>query len=136
MHNIHICHHSFLQVIVGAPLYEIDVDATAAASSPSDETVKPTAPAVADSKTESAPEKVFEGHRKPLIHFLGKRDRTKKAAHTAQSTPASKPAAPSKPVKEGNGVHFTTLKGMGFFGRPQLSLKEMEAIESGGATTL
>ena len=34
----------------------------------------------------------------------------------------------------GSGVDFRTLKGKAFYGRPSLSLKEMEEIDSGGAS--
>ena len=35
----------------------------------------------------------------------------------------------------GSGVDFRTLKGGAMFGRPPISLKEMEEIESGGASS-
>jgi hypothetical protein len=49
---------------------------------------------------------------------------------------AAAPKAQPAPVqvREGNGVHFTSLKGMALFGRPPLTQKEIDAIESGGAT--
>eukprot|EP01032_Pedospumella_encystans_P037120 gene37120-42039_t len=119
-------------VVVGQPLYEIDVDATAApSSSPAPSTAAPAAkaPVKADTAT-------HEHGRVPLIKFLGKRDKTKKAqpSTTATSTPAAAPSTPAfKPLKEGNGVHFTTLKGAGQYGRPPITQKEIDAIESGGA---
>jgi len=74
--------------------------------------------------------------RTPLIKFVGKRERVKTdvlgvAKAVAVQTPVPAAAAPVKVVKEGNGVHFTTLQGKAFFGRPALSLEEMEAIDSG-----
>ncbi len=72
----------------------------------------------------------------PLIKFLGKRDKTKKAhpTTTTASAPAAAPTTPAfKPLKEGNGVHFTTLKNAGQYGRPPITQKEIDAIESGGA---
>ena len=39
-----------------------------------------------------------------------------------------------KVIHSANAVDFTALKDGGWFGRPKLSAKEMEAITSGGAT--
>lgn len=80
-----------------------------------------------------------EHGRVPLIKFIGKRDKTKKvesstAASSAPVKAAATASAPAfKPLKEGNGVHFTTLKGAGQYGRPPITQKEIDAIESGGA---
>lgn len=40
----------------------------------------------------------------------------------------------NKIMKESTSVLYTTLKDKGFYGRPKFTLKEIEAIESGGAT--
>ena len=44
------------------------------------------------------------------------------------------PINPIKQIKPSTEVDFFTLKDKGFYGRPKMSLKEIEAIESGGAT--
>ncbi len=127
---------------MGQPLYEIDVDAIAAPSSSAP--VKPvgSAPAAkaAPAKTVTpADDSSHEHGRVPLIKFIGKRDKTKKVQASTSAPTSSAPHAQQslpftgKPVKEGNGVHFTTLKGEGLFGRPPISQKEIDAIESGGA---
>lgn len=77
--------------------------------------------------------------RVPLIHFIGKRSnaKTSNAKNEHQiSLPAKKnPTFVSiLPTKESNGLDFITLKDQAFFGRPKLSTKEIDAIESGGAT--
>lgn len=125
------------QVVVGQPLYEIDVDATAAAAASSSAPAAASAPAASAPAGKAAAPKEASSHehgRVPLIKFVGKRDKTKKS-HLKTATPAAAVTnAPAfKPLKEGNGVHFTTLKGAGLFGRPALSQREIDAIESGGA---
>lgn len=113
------------------------MDAVAAATAP----VSAPAASVAPADTKAAvPTKTSSSHehgRVPLIKFVGKRDKTKKS-HLQAATPAAPAAAAAsapafKPLKEGNGVHFTTLQGAGLFGRPPLTQREMDAIESGGA---
>ncbi len=77
-----------------------------------------------------------EHGRVPLIKFIGKRDKTKKSPLSTTTTApvATVPSTPAfKTLKEGNGVHFTTLKGAGQYGRPPITQKEIDAIESGGA---
>lgn len=122
------------QVVVGQPLYEIDVDATAAAAAPSSSPAPATTGAATNAPVKSDTP-THEHGRVPLIKFLGKRDKTKKTQPSAAaSAPATAPSTPAfKPLKEGNGVHFTTLKGAGQYGRPPITQKEMDAIESGGA---
>jgi len=78
-----------------------------------------------------------------MIKFMGKRDHVKRhtdsivpAKQKVLSLPAKVAAAPSvhpPAAREGTGVLFTTLKDKGFYGRPKFTLKEIEAIESGGA---
>jgi hypothetical protein len=119
-------------------LYEIDTDGSVSAAPAAKSDDK--SPAVAQATSTKAADHKEEHHRVPSIKFIGKRDRTQKhatqpAAPAAAPRPAAPPAsAPVKVMKEGNGVLFTTLPGMGFFGRPPMTLKEIEAIESGGAT--
>lgn len=83
--------------------------------------------------------------RSPSIKFLGKRSLLKHTAVSAVSTKVpvfevktapqkSAPVASSRVIKEGTGVHFSTLKGGAMFGRRGLSQREMDAIENGGAT--
>eukprot|EP00428_Durinskia_dybowskii_P066408 CAMPEP_0170387810 /NCGR_PEP_ID=MMETSP0117_2-20130122/17754_1 /TAXON_ID=400756 /ORGANISM="Durinskia baltica, Strain CSIRO CS-38" /LENGTH=220 /DNA_ID=CAMNT_0010643699 /DNA_START=28 /DNA_END=690 /DNA_ORIENTATION=- len=131
-------------VIVGNDLYEIDTDGASSSSSApkkSDAPVPPPSPAPAQSPTATGHsdhnnERGSDHHRKPLIKFIGKRDKKPHPPSnksSAMNTQSQQPQAKA-PVKEGSGVHFTTLQGMAFFGRPTLSLKEIEAIESGGAT--
>lgn len=78
--------------------------------------------------------------RIPLIKFKGKRSHIKSdvlhpvitPVPAIKASPVPKPTA--KAIKEGNGVDFSTLKGGAMFGRPLFSQKEIDAIESGGAT--
>lgn len=136
------------EVLVGNPLYELDTEGKASASLSKS----------ADSSTTSANEKKSDDHandstdethpgRKPRIHFIGKRSHAKEQkqpqppkqqqqqANTTAPKPPQilKPATPTKPTKPQSGVSFTSLKGGAFYGRPQLSAKEIAAIESGGA---
>ena len=78
--------------------------------------------------------------RTPLIKFVGKRSKIvtpKMAIFKAQaSSPviqAGNPSPAQRIVKIGSGVDFATLKGKAMFGRPAISVKEIEAIASGGA---
>lgn len=126
------------QVVVGAPLYEMDTDGAASSPAPAAST-EAAAPAATPAATATSGHAHDEKHRTPLIKFIGKRDKAQKApvVHSSPTAPAAKAIstpAPAVAVREGNGVHFTSLKGMGLFGRPALTLKEMEAVESGGAT--
>ena len=79
-----------------------------------------------------------------MIKFLGKRSLLPKGStshsssavsSSSKTTAVKATAAPtiSKPVKEGTGVDFATLKGGAWYGRPRISDAEMQAIESGGA---
>jgi hypothetical protein len=131
-----------MQVVVGAPLYEMDTDGSVPVQAASATSEKPASAEKASTapSTKAAPSDSHahdDKHRKPLIKFVGKRDKTQKVpSHSspAASAPSQTTATSVKPVREGNGVHFTTLKGMALYGRPPLTLKEIEAIESGGAT--
>jgi hypothetical protein len=82
----------------------------------------------------------------PLIKFIGKRPKTRTQPAAATPTtpipPATKPAAratqPTFPTvnttkPSGRAVDFATLKDGALYGRPKMTAKEMEAIESGGA---
>ena len=79
--------------------------------------------------------------RIPSIKFLGKR--SNKFSESIKKPVGVVPAVSSAPkldtkvvkqVKIGSGVEFTTLSDKAWFGRPKLSLNEILAIESGGAT--
>lgn len=89
--------------------------------------------------------------RVPLIKFLGKRTSIKNNAlkpsgnstgSTASASTSISPQTISKPTMTnikgssiaGTGVDFRTLKGGAMYGRPTISLKEMEEIDSGGAS--
>lgn len=136
------------QVEVGKPLYEIEVDESAAASAPAAATAATSAPSSSSSNVAAASSSKASGHRKPLIRFIGKRSlqpnhhsplpplasQTKAATAASQSNLSTSPSsgwpAPKKPQ---TGVDFFTLKDAAFYGRPKLSAKEIAAIESGGA---
>ena len=141
------------QVVVGAPLYELEtsLDAAAAIAKPSEHAAA--APATSASAPAHTEEKSHG--RIPLIKFIGKRSLVK---HNEVATPAVvvaapavvvaapkivapaqliqefKPVPPARIIKEGNGVDFSTLKRGAMFGRPALSQREMDSIENGGAT--
>ena len=100
-------------------------------------------------------------NRLPLIKFIGKRSNVKinntvissskppSSNNTIRSTVSStssslsssttKQSSPNINIKgtsiPGSGVDFRTLKGGAMFGRPAITLKEMEEIESGGASS-
>jgi hypothetical protein len=126
--------------VVGQPLFELDTEGVASSAA----AVAPAssgAAAPVQAATSAAPHG-NEKHRSrtPLIKFLGKRALLKNVGHAAAPVaPSKQPAAKvqqapvSKPVKEGNGVDFATLKGGAWYGRPRISEAEMNAIESGGA---
>lgn len=137
----------FNQVIVGKDLYEIE---TELAELRGDETISAShstvakTPAAAITATDDATKKNIHaaGGRIPLIKFIGKRDHTKRVP---VATPTGKPlivegntAAPSRGAepnsKPQTGVDFTTLKMGAWYGRPQLTASEIDAVASGGAT--
>ena len=70
----------------------------------------------------------------PSIKFIGKRSLIKSPAKAAASHNA--PVSTNQVVIEGNGEDFRSMDGGAWFGRPQLTDREMEAIESGGATEI
>jgi len=133
-------------VIVGKELYEVDTDGEVT-SAPSKKTEKATEkvekkaaalaadPAAKAPTTESHSETSTSDHshgsRKPSIKFLGKRSHVK-ADHKDEAPSSSKPSS-AKPSKPQTGVSFTTLKSGAFYGRPVLSQREIDAIETGGA---
>lgn len=123
---------------MGKDLYEVDTDATGvAAPVKKAETTAPmkTEPFTANTTTTSTTTTTADDHahgkRKPLIKFLGKRSLLK----NDHKAPAGKPTtgASPKPQKPQTGVAFTTLKAGAFYGRPALSQREIDAIETGGA---
>ena len=118
-------------VEVGAPLYEIDTDATASATgasgggsdsdssstesaetSPKSETPPPAAKEQQPTKSTTTAPAAKKEHRTPSIQFLGKE------GWAARLTP--------EPVVELPPIHP-------MFGRPAFSEEEMEAIMLGGA---
>ena len=142
-YSLSLSNSSWTQVVVGAPLYELETAEGGAAPVVKTQTDKV---AATITPTPSTPETKSHG-RVPLIKFLGKRDLMKVVAVTEPTKVASpvQKAAPvaakqpvtisaAKVVKPGNGVDFSTLKGGAMFGRPALSQREMDAIENGGAT--
>lgn len=132
---------------MGKALYEMESTEEGAQSTQSS---SPAASSVTTANTTSSDHKEDDHHtgRTPLIRFVGKRPHVKqettlappqvKAAvvaaavvKKASSTLASDSwPQPSKPQ---TGVDFTSLKGGAQYGRPLLSQKEIDAIESGGA---
>ena len=113
-------------VAVGDDLFEIDTEGEASVAS----TPPAPEPVAAASTPVTAPTQASHS-RTPLIKFLGKRSLIK--ATPAQST-AAMPYPSQAEIKDGGGVDFRTLGA--WFGRPQLSDREMEAIESGGASEI
>ena len=92
--------------------------------------------------------------RVPLIKFLGKRAHIKintlkpssgnsttltASASTSLSSQSS-PKTTSTTINikgsstAGSGIDFRTLKGRAMFGRPPISIREMEEVDSGGAS--
>lgn len=141
-------------VDVGANLLKIDTSATASASAPSaaqklvpsdaaPDAAPASVPAPASAPaSDPAPTTASEVQRKPLIKFLGKRSLIGKdipaaasAAQMARTGAAATGPAPGRyeDLKSTPGSKtFDEMPAM--FGRPSLSEKEIEAIESGGAT--
>jgi len=139
-------------VEVGAKLLKIDTAASASASSPpAAKTASPPPPPppppaaaapAAPAPTPAAPAAATtsEPHRKPLIKFLGKRSLIGKGGSPAAAPPSKATAAATGPAP----VRYEDLKSTpgaktfgempAMFGRPALSQKEIDAIESGGAT--
>jgi len=91
-------------------------------------------------------------NRIPLIKFLGKRSNIKvntikqipvnsssrSTASSTSTTTTSKTQPTPMSIKgtstPGSGIDFRTLKGGAMYGRPAMSIKEMEEIDSGGAS--
>ena len=93
-------------------------------------------------------------NRIPLIKFLGKRSnikvntikqipvnnssRSTASSSTSTTTTTSKTQPTPMSIKgtstPGSGIDFRTLKGGAMYGRPAMSIKEMEEIDSGGAS--
>ena len=126
-------------MIVGDPLYIIETDDGAPFKATETNTIH-----TPQTKKEEHMHGTTSAHRTPLIKFVGKRDHTKLSSkkQAADMVPVNSllsvkasAAPPAQPTieRESVGVHFTTLKDKGFYGRPKFSQKEIEAIESGGA---
>ena len=133
------------QVTVGHPLFELDTDGVATATS-APAAAPAAALAAAPVGAPAAPQPtvaVTSSHgRTPLIKFLGKRSLLNKGTASSSSgagkdsgseRPLVMPTPTAKVIKQGNGVDFATLKGGAWYGRPRLSDAEIRAIESGGA---
>jgi len=129
-------------IVVGSPLFTIDTEATATATSTKKNTpieeLTTTSTISATQNTISINDiSSNDTHgRIPLIKFLGKRSLLKKSSSTSSSVVNQNinNISSSKPIKEGNGVDFTTLNGGAWFGRPMMTDAEIDAIESGGAS--
>ena len=134
-------------MVVGNPLYEIDVNNNESKFSIESSTIKQTNSPIHTDNNDTNPKAHI-----PLIKFTGKRDHSKKYAlnikdnmiktqetkHNVSPIQTIKSIKTSitnnQIIKESNGILFTTLKEKGFYGRPKFTLIEIEAIESGGAT--
>ena len=124
------------EVAVGDDIFEIDTEGVAsvegsveaAPSAPVASAPAPAAPATSAATSSTS----TSSHRTPSIKFIGKRSLVKAQPKAVGN--AAKPFPSAKAVKEGNGVDFRTVEGGAWFGRPQMSDAEMEAIESGGAS--
>lgn len=121
---------------MGKPLCEIETSGAAVSHAPS------TVSAPVTQTPEVKPHNNNNNHtRTPLIKFIGKRDHKKHTTVPQNKSESQQQHAPSvvtptdefRPSKPQTGVDFYTLKEKAFFGRPKLSQKEMDAIESGGA---
>ncbi len=125
------------QVVVGKPLYEIDTDGvpTAVAAAPLSSPTKE----ASSSKSTGNVESKSSSHRTPLIKFVGKRSKHSQPITVTPvatgNVPASKPAPTPVAQKKHhpNSVDFFTMPNKAWYGRPRLSEKEIQAIESGGA---
>ncbi len=75
--------------------------------------------------------------RVPLIKFLGKRSLLPKT-NSKEVLLANHVKSEPKAVKVvvGSGVEFFTLKDGAWYGRPKLTIEEIEAIATGGASAL
>jgi pyruvate/2-oxoglutarate dehydrogenase complex dihydrolipoamide acyltransferase (E2) component len=130
------------KVTVGGPLYELDHSAA------STSTIINSLNQSKTSTSGSLP--VVDEHHShhPLIKFIGKRD--KQPRNSSKSPPAvsvvpplqvpsGKATAPKAaplfvPLRpHSSAMDFAHLKGGALFGRPELTAREMAAIESGGA---
>mmetsp|Transcript_5237 Transcript_5237/g.5366 ORF Transcript_5237/g.5366 Transcript_5237/m.5366 type:complete len:238 (+) Transcript_5237:199-912(+) len=127
-------------ILVGTPLFKIDTSGEAVAPA----TTSTTVPSQASEDiitTSSVDESKTPQRRIPLIKFIGKRSllRSSVPAHeTGQSSTSTVSAAikSSKPQKPKTGVDFWSLKDGAWYGRPKLSIEEIDAIESGGASLM
>ena len=129
--------------MVGHPLFELDTDGISTSSAPTPtKATTTTITTNAPPTVAAAPSSTDHHHsRTPLIKFLGKRSLLPKGSpshssstvNSSNKTSVVKVMDTSKPIKEGTGVDFATLKGGAWYGRPRISDAEMQAIESGGA---
>ena len=129
-------------IVVGSPLFTIDTEATATATSTKKNTPieeSTTTSTISATQNTISINDISSNDtygRIPLIKFLGKRSLLKKSSSTSSSVVNQNinNISSSKPIKKGNGVDFTTLNGGAWFGRPMMTDAEIDAIESGGAS--
>lgn len=125
-------------VIVGQPLYEVETDGSIAPPAAAQEQAQSVGTVDTSVKVQEA-NIPHPKARIPMIKFLGKRSLLPKSEPVVEtkivpSVATSVAAFSEVPTSPQTGVDFYTLKGRGFYGRPTLSDKEIEAIESGGAS--
>jgi len=122
-------------VAVGDDLFEMDTGGkvTVTASAPAAEAPKAATPAAA---AIAAPTEAVNHHRTPLIKFIGKRSLAAAAKRAVPASVAPVASSPAKVLMPGTGADFLSMPGGAWFGRPQISVAEMEAIESGGASAV
>lgn len=130
-------------VLVGTDLYVIDTEgkATASSSSPAQSATSAgsSAPATQPQATAAAPQPASgaQRRRQPLIKFLGKRSLLKQQQQQQQQTTGQRTQtyqAPKVVKHSPNAIDFTELPGRAMHGRPPLTQKEIDYIESGGAS--
>ena len=125
------------KVTVGGPLYELDRGESEGNTS-----------TIINANQSSSISSVNDNHHHPLIKFIGKR--IKQPVTNSANSPLISMASVSRPSMvvsvpiadplfmlskkpSGSAMDFTHLKRGALFGRPELTPKEMAAIESGGA---
>eukprot|EP01038_Epipyxis_sp_PR26KG_P005545 gene5545-7664_t len=116
-------------VIVGNPLFEIETEG-GVQPIPTKENLSTSQKAVKINV-----EELHHKHRTPLIKFVGKRSHEKFLLLKQDSSPQKPIEIKETKIKSSkNSVSFLTLKDKAWYGRPRLSQKEIDAVESGGAT--
>ena len=144
----------FTQVFVGKPIFKVETNVVHLEPEDEDKgdrdasSQKPSTPAKESTEktgTTDTNDQAKSHVRVPLIKFIGKRSLVHKENKESPSPAPPKTVAPvaqenkpaaKKVTKVGSGVDFGSLKGGAWYGRPLLSLEEMDAIDSGGATMI